>query len=100
MGHPGHGTNGLEVLSASICQTHLKSGRAGFLLETRHLLDKHRKSPPDQPQVMSIDWPKAFNLIKKSGFEGWFAFETLHPSVETLLTEATKNVEFVMKSMS
>jgi len=100
MGHPGDGTKGLEVLGASICQMHLKNGRAGFLLETRHLLDKHRKSPPEQPQVMSIDWPKAFNIIKNSGFEGWFAFETPHTSVETFITEATKNVQFVMKSMS
>ena len=99
MGHPGDGTKGLEVLGSNICMMHLKNGRAGFLLENRHLLDHHPQSPIPE-QVMSIDWPKAFNIIKKSGFEGWMAFETPHTSVETFIAEATKNVEFVMKCMS
>jgi sugar phosphate isomerase/epimerase len=99
MGHPGDGMKGLEVLGASICQMHLKNGRAGILLEERHLLEKHPKSAVPE-RVMSIDWPKAFSIIKNSGFEGWFAFETPHQSVEAFITEASKNVEFVMKCMS
>jgi sugar phosphate isomerase/epimerase len=99
MGHPGDGTKGLEVLGSSICMMHLKNGRAGFLLENRHLLDHHPQSPIPE-QVMSIDWPKAFNIIKNSGFDGWMAFETPHSSVETFISETTKNVEFVMKCMS
>jgi len=70
-----------------------------LLLENRHLLDHHRQSPIPE-QVMSIDWPKAFNIIKNSGFDGWMAFETPHTSVETFISEITKNVEFVMKCMS
>ena len=99
MGHPGDGIKGLEVLGSSICQMHLKNGRAGILLEERHLLEKHPRSPVPE-RVMSIDWPKAFSIIRNSGFEGWFAFETPHQSVEAFITEATKNVEFVMKCMS
>ena len=99
MGHPGDGTRGLEVLGASICQMHLKNGRAGILLEERHLLEKHPRSPVPE-RVMSIDWPKAFSIIRNSGFEGWFAFETPHTSVEAFITEATKNVQFVMKCMA
>lgn len=99
MGHPGDGTKGLEVLGAGICQMHLKNGRAGILLEERHLLEKHPRSPVPE-RVMSIDWPTAFSIIKKSGFEGWFAFETPHTSVEAFITEATKNVEFVRKSLA
>jgi sugar phosphate isomerase/epimerase len=99
MGHPGDGLKGLEVFGADICQMHLKNGRAGFLIEDRHLLDKHPQSPVPE-RVMSIDWPKAFAIIKEKGFEGWFAFETPHTSVETFITEATKNVQFVMKSLA
>jgi sugar phosphate isomerase/epimerase len=99
MGHPGDGTKGLEVLGSSICMMHLKNGRAGFLLENRHLLDHHPQSPIPE-QVMSIDWPNAFNIVKSSGFDGWMAFETPHTSVETFISETTKNVEFVMKCMS
>ena len=99
MGHPGDGTKGLEVLGSSICMMHLKNGRAGFLLENRHLLDHHPQSPIPE-QVMSIDWPKAFTLIKNSGFDGWMAFETPHTSVETFISETTKNVEFVTKCLS
>jgi hypothetical protein len=43
MGHPGDGIKGLEVLGSSICQMHLKNGRK--LMEERHLLEKHPKSP-------------------------------------------------------
>jgi sugar phosphate isomerase/epimerase len=99
MGHPGDGIKGLEVLGASICQMHLKNGRAGKLMEERHLLEKHRRSPVPE-RVMSIDWPKAFSIVKNSGFEGWFAFETPHTSVESFIAEATKNVQFVMRSMA
>jgi sugar phosphate isomerase/epimerase len=99
MGHPGDGIKGLEVLGASICQMHLKNGRAGILLEERHLLDKHRQSPIPE-RVMSIDWPKAFSIIKTSGFEGWFAFETPHQDVDAFIAETTKNIQFVMKCMA
>ena len=99
MGHPGDGMKGLEVFGASICQMHLKNGRAGFLMEQVHLLEKHPRSPVPE-RVMSIDWKKAFSIIKNSGFEGWFAFETPHTSVDTFISEATKNVEFVMKCMA
>ena len=50
---------------------------------------------------MSIKWAQeAFPILKKAGYEGWFAFETPDTSVESFITEATKNVEFVMKCMS
>ncbi len=100
MGHPGDGIKGLEVLGASICQMHLKNGRAGFLInDERHLLEKHPQSPlPDR--VMSIDWPKAFSLIKASGFDGWFAFETAHASPEACIEDTTKNIQYVMKSLA
>jgi hypothetical protein len=50
---------------------------------------------------MSIKWEEeAFPILKKAGYEGWFAFETPHTSLETFVTETTKNVEFVMKCMS
>ena len=38
--------------------------------------------------------------LKKLGYEGWFAFETPHSSLDAFVTEATKNVAFVMKCMS
>ena len=100
MGHPGDGIRGLEVLGGSICQMHLKNGRAGFLInDERHLLEKHPQSPlPDR--VMSIDWPKAFSIIKTNGFEGWFAFETAHASYESCIEDTTKNVQYVMKALA
>ena len=99
MGHPGDGTKGLEVLGNQIAMMHLKNGRAGFLLEQRHLLEHHRQSPIPE-RVMSIDWPKAFSILKNVGYEGWFAFETPHTSAETFISETTKNVEFVKKCMA
>jgi len=97
MGHPGDGIKGLEVLGSSICQMHLKNGRE--LMEVRHLLEKHPKSPlPDR--TMSIDWTKALPIVKASGFEGWFAFETPHASPEACVEETKKNIAFVMKYLS
>ena len=100
MGHPGDGTKGLEVLGNNIPMMHLKNGRAGFLMEDVHLLEKHPRSQVPE-RVMSIKWAQeAFPILKKAGYEGWFAFETPHTSVESFIKEATKNVEFVMKCMS
>jgi sugar phosphate isomerase/epimerase len=97
MGHPGDGIKGLLVLGASICQMHLKNGRK--LIEERHLLEKHPRSPVAE-RVMSIDWTKALPIVKASGFEGWFAFETPHESPEACVAETTKNIAFVMKYLS
>jgi sugar phosphate isomerase/epimerase len=100
MGHPGDGTKGLEVFGNEIPMMHLKNGRAGILMEEVHLLEKHRRSPVPE-QVMSIRWEKeAFPMLKKAGYEGWFAFETPHNDLEAFVTETTKNVQFVMKCMS
>src|SRR5207247_4945467 len=55
MGHPGDGTKGLEVLGNNIPMMHLKNGRAGFLMEDVHLLEKHPRSPVPE-RVMSIKW--------------------------------------------
>ncbi len=100
MGHPGDGTKGLEAFGNNIPMMHLKNGRAGFLMEEVHLLEKHPRSPVPE-RVMSIKWKdEGFPILKKAGYEGWFAFETPHTSLETFVTEATKNVEFVMKCMS
>ncbi len=97
MGHPGDGMKGLEVLGASICQMHLKNGNK--LMEERHLLNKHPRSPvPDR--VMSIEWTKALPLIKSTGYEGWFAFETPHASPEACVEETKKNIAFVMQYLS
>lgn len=97
MGHPGDGIKGLEVFGASICQMHLKNGTK--LMEERHLLNPHPKNLP-AGRTMSIDWPKAFSVIKASGYEGWFAFETPHASPEACVQETTKNIAFVMKYLS
>jgi len=97
MGHPGDGIKGLEVLGASICQMHLKNGNQ--LMEERHLLRKHPRSPVPN-QVMSIEWTKALPIVKASGFEGWFAFETPHASPEACVEDTKKNVAFVMKYLS
>jgi len=97
MGHPGDGIKGLEALGATICQMHLKNGTP--LMEDRHLLTKHPRSPVPE-RVMSIDWPKAFSIIKASGYEGWFAFETQHASPEACVEETRKNIAFVMKYLA
>lgn len=100
MGHPGDGVKGLEVFGNDIPMMHLKNGRAGFLMSDVHLLDKHPQSPIPE-RVMSIKWEEvAFPILKKEGYEGWFAFETPHTSVESFIAETTKNVEFVMKCMA
>jgi sugar phosphate isomerase/epimerase len=100
MGHPGDGIKGLEVFGNNIPMMHLKNGRAGFLMEQVHLLDKHPKSPVPE-QVMSIKWAEeGFPILKKAGYEGWFAFETPHSSLDAFVAETTKNVAFVMKCMS
>jgi sugar phosphate isomerase/epimerase len=97
MGHPGDGVKGLEVLGSSICQMHLKNGRK--LMEERHLLEVHPKHP-EAGRTMSIDWTKALPIIKASGFDGWFAFETPHESPEACVEETKKNIAFVMKYLS
>lgn len=97
MGHPGDGIKGLEVLGAGICQMHLKNGRR--LMEEHHLMEKHPRSPlPDRS--MSIDWKKALPIVKASGFEGWFAFETPHASPEACVEDTKKNIAFVMQYLS
>jgi sugar phosphate isomerase/epimerase len=97
MGHPGDGMKGLEVLGSNICQMHLKNGRK--LMEERHLLEMHPKHP-EAGRTMSIDWTKALPMIKASGFEGWFAFETPHASPEACVEETKKNIAFVMKYLA
>jgi sugar phosphate isomerase/epimerase len=97
MGHPGDGIKGLEVLGKSICQMHLKNGKK--LMEERHLLEPHPKNLA-AGRTMSIDWPKALSIIKASGYEGWFAFETPHASPEACVEETKKNIAFVMKYLS
>ena len=97
MGHPGHGLKGLEVLGASICQMHLKNGRR--LMEERHLMEAHPQHP-EAGRAMSIDWTIALPIIKQSGFEGWFAFETPHASPEACVEETKKNIAFVMKYLA
>ena len=96
MGHPGEGIKGLEVFGNTICQMHLKNGRK--LMEERHLLEVHPRHV-EAGRTMSIDWTKAFPIIKASGFEGWFAFETPHASPEACVAETIKNIAFVMKYM-
>ena len=97
MGHPGDGVKGLEVLGASICQMHLKNGDK--LMEERHLLNPHPKNLA-AGRTMSIDWTKALPIVKASGFEGWFAFETPHASPEACVEDTKKNIAFVMKYLS
>jgi sugar phosphate isomerase/epimerase len=97
MGHPGHGIKGLEVFGKEICQMHLKNGRK--LMEEHHLMEMHPRHP-DAGRAMSIDWRKAFPIIKASGFEGWFAFETPHASPEACIADTIKNIAFAMKYLS
>ena len=97
MGHPGDGIKGLEVLGKSICQMHLKNGKK--LMEERHLLDPHPKNLA-AGRTMSIDWPKALSIVKASGYDGWFAFETPHATPEACVEETKKNIAFVMKYLA
>jgi sugar phosphate isomerase/epimerase len=97
MGHPGDGVKGLEVLGSTLCQMHLKNGRQ--LMEERHLLEMHPRNPA-AGRTMSIDWTKALPIVKASGFEGWFAFETPHASPEACVEETKRNIAFVMKYLS
>jgi sugar phosphate isomerase/epimerase len=97
MGHPGDGLKGLEVLGSSICQMHLKNGTK--LMEERHLMEPHPQHL-EAGRAMSIEWTKAFPIIKASGFDGWFAFETPHASPEACVEETKKNIAFVTKYLS
>jgi len=45
-----------------------------------------------------VDWSKAWPAIRKSGFEGWFAFETPHASPEACVEETKKNIAWVMRN--
>jgi sugar phosphate isomerase/epimerase len=97
MGHPGDGIKGLEVFGSTICQMHLKNGRR--LMEEQHLMEMHPRHP-EAGRAQSIDWTKALPLIKASGFEGWFAFETPHRSPEACVEDTKKNIAFVMKYLA
>lgn len=97
MGHPGHGIRGIEVFGATICQMHLKNGRR--LMEEEHLMEMHRRHP-DAGRAQSIPWRKVLPLIKASGFEGWFAFETPHRTPEACVEDTKKNIAFVMQYLS
>jgi L-ribulose-5-phosphate 3-epimerase len=79
MVHNGEGLKGIEVLGAEICQMHLKNGNK--LMEEPGL----------------VDWTKAFPAIKKSGYEGWFAFETPHANPEAVVRDTIRNIAYVMK---
>lgn len=94
MGNPGDGLRGLEVLGSQICQMHLKNGRE--LMEVHHLMLEH-PAHPDAGRAMSIDWREALPIIKASGFEGWFAFETPHANPEAVVEDTKRNIAFVMQ---
>jgi len=81
MVHNNEGLKGIEVLGKDIVQMHLKNQREP-LMETPGL----------------VDWSKAWPAIRKSGFEGWFAFETNHASPEACIEDTKKNVAWVMKN--
>jgi L-ribulose-5-phosphate 3-epimerase len=81
MVHNGEGIKGIEVLGASIVQMHLKNNRNPLM---------------EEPGL--VDWSKAWPAIKKSGFDGWFVFETPHASPEACIEETKKNIVWVMKN--
>jgi L-ribulose-5-phosphate 3-epimerase len=83
MVHNGEGIKGIEVLGAAIVQMHLKNNREP-LMEVPGL----------------VDWSKAWPAIRKSGFEGWFAFETPHASPEACIEETKKNIAWVMRNQT
>jgi len=83
MVHNNEGIKGIEVLGAGIVQMHLKNNREP-LMEVPGL----------------VDWSKAWPAIRKSGFDGWFAFETPHASPEACIEETRKNVAWVMKNQA
>ena len=81
MVHNGQGIKGIEVIGAKIVQMHLKNNRDPLM---------------ENPGL--VDWSKAWPAIRKSGFEGWFAFETPHASPEACIEETKKNVAWVMRN--
>lgn len=81
MVHNGEGIKGIEVLGASIVQMHLKNDRNPLM---------------EEPGL--VDWSKAWPAIRKSGFEGWFVFETPHASPEACIEETKKNIAWVLKN--
>lgn len=84
MVHNGEGIKGIEVLGgAKIVQMHLKNNRDPLM---------------ENPGL--VDWSKAWPAIRKSGFEGWFAFETPHASPEACVEETKKNVAWVMRNQA
>ena len=82
MVHNGEGIRGIEVLGgARIVQMHLKNNRNPLM---------------EEPGL--VDWSKAWPAIKKSGFEGWFAFETPHASPEACIEETKRNIAWVLRN--
>ena len=81
MVHNNEGIKGIEVIGSRIVQMHLKNNREP-LMETPGL----------------IDWSRAWPAIKKSGFDGWFVFETPHASPEACIEETKKNVAWVLRN--
>jgi L-ribulose-5-phosphate 3-epimerase len=81
MVHNGEGIKGIEVLGASIVQMHLKNNRNPLM---------------EDPGL--VDWSKAWPAIRKSGFEGWFVFETPHATPEACIEETKKNIAWVLKN--
>ena len=81
MVHNNEGIKGIEVIGKDIVQMHLKNQREP-LMETPGL----------------VDWSKAWPAIRKSGYEGWFAFETAHATPEACIEETKKNVAWVMRN--
>ena len=81
MVHNGEGIKGIEVIGAGIVQMHLKNNRDPLM---------------ENPGL--VDWSKAWPAIRKSGFEGWFAFETPHASPEACIEETKKNIAWVMRN--
>ena len=81
MVHNGEGIKGIDVLGAKIVQMHLKNNRNPLM---------------EEPGL--VDWSKAWPAIRKSGFDGWFVFETPHPTPEACIEETTKNIAWVLKN--
>jgi len=60
---------------------HLKNGRAGILMEEVTPIGKAPKKCGAGASDVHQMGGGGFPILKKAGYEGWFAFETPHTSV-------------------
>lgn len=81
--HTGQAVPGIELLGKErICAVHVKN-------EERLIEEPGR-----------VDWRAAFAAFQRIGYDGWYVFESQHPSREQMIESTARNIRFIRGQLS